>query len=102
MKLSALILANGLAAVVVAAPSSPYVVHQRRDINIASKWEERHVGIDRREVLPVSIALTQRNLNQGYSYLMDVSDPASQNYGKHWSVDKVIEASLLSTLSPRN
>jgi tripeptidyl-peptidase-1 len=91
MKLSALILANSVACVVVAAPSSPYVVHQKRDINIASKWEERNTNLDRREVLPMSISLTQRNLDRGSSYLMDISDPTSQNYGKHWSADMVIE-----------
>jgi tripeptidyl-peptidase I len=94
MKLSTLILANSIATVVVAAPSSPYVVHQKRNINIASKWEEQNINLDRREVLPMSIALTQRNLDRGYSYLIDVSDPTSQNYGKHWSADTVTEYCL--------
>jgi tripeptidyl-peptidase-1 len=48
-------------------------------------------------VLPVRIGLTQKNLEKGHSFLMDVSDPRSLNYGKHWSAEKVYEAFAPST-----
>lgn len=43
-------------------------------------------------ILPVRIALAQKNLDKGHDYLMDVSHPHSANYGKHWTADEVIEA----------
>ena len=43
------------------------------------------------EVLPVRIGLKQQNLHNAEQYLMDVSDPRSPNYGRHWSADKVAE-----------
>ena len=42
-------------------------------------------------ILPMRIALTQGNLDQGYDHLMDVSHPESPNFGKHWSAKKVAE-----------
>ncbi len=69
------------------APSS-YVVHEKREVQL-DKWTKRDVKINRDAVMPMSIGLTQRNLDNGYDFLMDVSDPESKNYGKHWSYDKV-------------
>jgi tripeptidyl-peptidase-1 len=40
-------------------------------------------------ILPVRIGLAQNNLEKGHSYLMDVSDPRSPNYGKYWSTEEV-------------
>ncbi|EHL01475.1 putative Aorsin [Glarea lozoyensis 74030] len=38
------------------------------------------------------IGLAQNNLDKGYEHLMDVSDPSSSNFGKHWTADDVINA----------
>jgi tripeptidyl-peptidase-1 len=45
--------------------------------------------VDKDVVLPVRIGLAQNNLDKGHSYLMDVSDPRSANYGKFWPAEKV-------------
>lgn len=37
------------------------------------------------------IGLSQRNLGNAHKYLLDVSDPDSPNYGKHWTSEQVIE-----------
>ncbi|KAF8309184.1 subtilisin-like protein [Clavulina sp. PMI_390] len=41
--------------------------------------------------VPVRIHLAQRNLHRAEDLLMDVADPASPNYGKHWSANDVME-----------
>lgn len=72
-----------------AAPAAvPHVVHERRDLHQAL-WTRSDIKIDRRSVVPVSIGLKQRNLENGHQYLMDVSSPTSANYGKHWSPKEV-------------
>lgn len=75
--------------IVHAAPTS-HVQHERRDIAHDSKWVKRATA-PRDTKLPVRIALTQRNLDNGHDYLMDVADPASPNYAKHWTADEVAE-----------
>ena len=82
----------GLLAAAIAAPTSEskrHVVHERRD-NLPSHWK-RSVKLPADAFLPMRIALTQRNLDQAYDFLMDVSHPESPNYGKHWSPKKVAE-----------
>lgn len=37
------------------------------------------------------IGLLQRNIDDGPKYLLDVSDPDSPNYGKHWTTQQVID-----------
>ncbi|KAG5645670.1 hypothetical protein DXG03_005508 [Asterophora parasitica] len=39
--------------------------------------------------LPLRIALKQRNLDRLSDLLLEVSDPQSPSYGKHWSAEKV-------------
>lgn len=38
------------------------------------------------------IGLTQSNLDNAHNHLMDVSNPDSPNYGKHWTPEEVVEA----------
>lgn len=38
------------------------------------------------------IALSQNNLHQAHDWLMEVSSPGSEAYGKHWSAEKVANA----------
>ena len=88
MKFSISILLGSL-AFSLATPSTRYAIHQKRDEGTASQWIKRDVKLNQRSIIPISIALSQRNLHKGEEFLMDVSDPSSPNYGKHWSPEKV-------------
>ncbi|TVY68680.1 Tripeptidyl-peptidase sed1 [Lachnellula suecica] len=91
MKLTVLAIVGGLAAQSLAAPAPvPYVLHEKREIN-TDKWTHRDIKLNRDALIPISIGLTQRNLENGYDLLMDVSHPESSNYGKHWSMEKIKE-----------
>jgi len=77
-----------LVAYVAALPSTQSA-HEVRGSN--TKWAKRDkTPLD--SVLSVRIGLTQQNLDKGSEYLMDVSDPESANYAKHWTPEQVIEA----------
>jgi len=90
MKVSVLAILTGLAACASAAPApASHVVHEKRSTQL-QKWSRRDVKLSRDTVIPISIGLTQSNLDKGYEYLMDVSHPGSDNFGKHWSMEKVI------------
>lgn len=93
MKFSAITILGGLAAFASASPLKSHVVHEKREVQ-TSKWTKRDVKLNRDALIPMSIGLTQRNLENGYEFLMDVSHPESENYGKHWSMEKVSRKSL--------
>lgn len=78
------------AAVAAVSPIGSHVTHEKRDIGSQSRWVKRD-RISARDVLPMRIGLTQRNLDRGAELLRDVSDPDSQNYGKHWTKQQVAE-----------
>ena len=89
MKLTLVAVISGLLAQASAAPApGPYVVHEKRDAQ-TTKWSRSTVKLPRDAIIPMSIGLTQRNLEKGYDFLMEVSHPESPNYGKHWSAQKV-------------
>lgn len=72
------------------APAPPtHVVHEKRETQL-EKWSRRDLKLDRHAVIPISIGLTQQNLNKGYELLMDISHPESSNYGKHWRREMII------------
>jgi tripeptidyl-peptidase I len=82
-----------LCALTSFAASVPYghVMHEKR-----AYYHEEAGWVKRSRVpahmrMPVRIGLTQRNLEQGDKFLMDISDPASVNYGKHWTAQKVAQ-----------
>ena len=80
-----------LAATAIAAPtpSTEHIVHERRSL-VSSAWVKRdrvHGDVK----LPMRIGLIQSNLEKGPDYLMEVSDPKSNKYGKHFSVDEVTD-----------
>lgn len=54
------------------------VVHERRAVIDPTKGDR----VPGDAVIPVRIGLKQSNLEDGYDAVMDVSDPASSNYGK--------------------
>ena len=88
---------TGLLSSVSCTPTSNFAVHEKRDIS-NSNWKRSDVELDSRMVLPMSIGLTQRNLVEGHEYLMDVSDPSSPNYAKHWTPEQVREAVAIFVL----
>jgi tripeptidyl-peptidase I len=92
MKLSTLAVVGSFAAFVFAAPApTSYTVHEKRSVQ-TEKWSRRRdIKLNRDAVIPMSFGLAQRNLENGYDFLMDVSHPESNNYGKHWTIDKVSE-----------
>jgi tripeptidyl-peptidase-1 len=87
MKFS-LVAAAGLLTLASCAPWTTYAVHEKRDVE-NRMWTPHDVKLDPRAALPLAISLTQQNLDNGYDFLMDVSDGKSPNYGKHWSQEKV-------------
>jgi hypothetical protein len=82
-------LSSALAASVIAAPASTYTAHERRSAQSSSKWVKHDEPLDSRVIVPVKIALKQRNLGNGHDWLMDVSDPSSENYGQHWTTERI-------------
>jgi tripeptidyl-peptidase I len=79
-----------LVACVAAIPAPPtHAIHEKRDAN-PNRWIKR-AKTPRAAVLPVRIGLKQRNLDNGDAMLMDVADPASPNYAKHWTPEQVVE-----------
>ncbi|KAH9923397.1 subtilisin-like protein [Epithele typhae] len=80
--------ALALAAQFVGATTiSPRVVHERRAATPRG-WS-LHRRADPDMVVPLSFALAQPNIELLEAYLLDVADPDSPNYGKHWSPAKV-------------
>lgn len=79
------------AAIAVPAPSSKrHVVHERRE-RLPINWE-KNAKLHGDSFMPLRIALTQSNLHRADEFLMDVSDPESPNFGKHWSAKQVAES----------
>ena len=94
MHINYLSLAVAASAGLVASRAIPesHVVHERRDISY-SKWTKRdrvqpHVRV------PVRIGLKQNPeaFEKAQDWLNDVSHPASEKYGQHWTQDEIIEA----------
>jgi len=94
MRFCSVLTSAALAASAFASPASHYAVHEKRD-SAPYGWASRG-ALKRDGVLPMRIALTQRNLDKAYDHLMDVSHPESAKFGKHWTVKDVAE-----TFAPR-
>lgn len=89
MRFSSFLSLGALLASALASPTGNYAVHEKRDA-APYGWTKRD-QLDRRAVLPMKIALKQRNLDNAWSYLEEVSHPTSPNYGKHWTAKDVID-----------
>ncbi|KIJ66024.1 hypothetical protein HYDPIDRAFT_87864 [Hydnomerulius pinastri MD-312] len=86
--LSFVVLSLGLLA--AAEPAlSPYTLHEKRT-HIPTGWslKRRH---DTSATVPLRFALAQSNIEDIGKYLMEVSHPKSENYGKHWSAGDVLK-----------
>ncbi|KAI0858825.1 peptidase S8/S53 domain-containing protein [Xylaria cubensis] len=80
----------------LAAPSSSgHVLHEKRD-GEPHLWQKRDRATPS-QVLPIRIGLRQRNLENAESYIYEVADPNSPNFGKHWSAEKVANTFAPST-----
>ena len=80
---------GALAASALAAPSARHVLHEKR-AHPPQGWS-KHGKLDANNVLPMKIALAQSNMHKLEEYLMDVSHPTSENFGKHWTAKQVAE-----------
>ncbi|KAB2570965.1 Aorsin [Lasiodiplodia theobromae] len=75
-------------ALVSAAPApSNHRLHEKRNGH-PHEWTKRSRAHGQK-ILPIRIGLQQRNLHLADEFLIDVSDPASPNFGKHWSAEKI-------------
>ena len=76
------------AALSASTPSS-FVLHEKRD-SAPSAWVKRsRAPLD--TDMPVRLGIAQRNRELGHDYLMDVSDPNSPNFGKHWTPQQIAD-----------
>lgn len=82
-------------AFAIPTPPSDYVVHEQRAV-VPFGWR-RIERLNGSYILPLRIALVQTNLDKAEEYLLSVSDPTSEDYGKHWSAEKIA-----NTFKPSN
>ena len=80
---------NLLALLSAGVAHASYVQHERRS-HIPYGWTHSHKH-GSNEVLPLRFGLKQSNMDGIDTMLHDVSDPASPNYGNHWTPAKVAE-----------
>ncbi|KAJ6785080.1 hypothetical protein PWT90_08665 [Aphanocladium album] len=92
MKTAASLLVNYL-AIASAAPHfvsiGGGIVHEKRELASHARWIKKD-AVHGNTRLPVRIALKQRNLDKGMDYLLEVSDPESASYGKHYTQEQII------------
>ncbi|KAI4733476.1 subtilisin-like protein [Aureobasidium sp. EXF-12298] len=78
-----------LVSYVLASPTGNHIIHEKRDATPMG-WSKGG-RLDRRALIPMKIALTQRNIDMGADYLHEVSHPASAKYGQHWTAQEVAD-----------
>lgn len=71
--------------------ASDHVVLERRHDATNKKWTKT-APLNGSRVLPIRIGLKQSNIEHGHNWLMDVSDPKSARFGKHWTAEEVVDA----------
>ncbi|PMB69550.1 Tripeptidyl-peptidase sed1 [Beauveria bassiana] len=88
MKIAAVFL-SAFCAAALGIPLQDHVQHEKREAHpLLRKSTE---AVEGTATIPARIALKQRNLEHGMELLLAVSDPASPNYGKHYTSDEVTE-----------
>ena len=75
-------------ALAASTPSS-LLLHEKRNF-VPAEWVKRSVA-PRDMSLPVRIGISPRNIHLGHDLLMDISDPDSPNFGKHWTAKEVAD-----------
>jgi tripeptidyl-peptidase-1 len=72
----------------LAAPAlHDFIRHEKRD-SVPHKWVKR-ASAPQDTRLPIRVSLKHRNAHLGHDHLMDISDPSSLNFGKHWTAKEV-------------
>lgn len=85
------VLALAATALALPSPSVPatHRLHEKRDF-LSAEWI-RGKEVPHDALLPVRIGMSQQNLDRGHDLLMEVSDPESPKYGKHYTADEVAD-----------
>jgi len=65
-----------------------YTIHEKRSVGNLN-WQPSDIILDKQSVFPLSIGLTQSNLDKGHDYFMNVADPESPHYATHWTAEEV-------------
>ena len=79
-----------LSAVSGRPTSGSHVLFKKRSSS-SSRWQKQDKAASD-EVIPMTIALAQADINLGAHYLEDISNPKSANFGKHWTSQQVKDA----------
>lgn len=82
-----------LAATALASPT--LVLHEKRGSSPGGWVRKSAAHSD--AIIPLRIALGSRNEEAAHDRLMDISDPSSPNFGKHWTAQQVSEFFAPST-----
>jgi tripeptidyl-peptidase-1 len=88
MHLSNLLSLFFLCCSVLAAPASHDFVRRERRDSTPHKWVKRD-SAPQDIKLPIRVSLKHRNVHLGHDHLMDISNPRSPNFGKHWTAKEV-------------
>ena len=75
----AIAIAGGICSAAPSARSANHVLHEKRD-GKPHQWAKRDRAASH-HLMPIRIALRQRNLENADKYVYDVSDPRSPNFG---------------------
>ncbi|EJF64894.1 subtilisin-like protein [Dichomitus squalens LYAD-421 SS1] len=86
------ILLAALVTLVVSGPPSA-AIYQR---SVPQGWS-LHRRADPETFFPLKFSLVLSNLHKLEAYLLEIADPASPNYGRHWSPAKVADTFRPST-----
>lgn len=73
----------------VSLSSLEYVLHEQR-FSTSVRWAQKN-RVPPSTLLPVRIGLAQQNLDVAAEHLMNVAEPTSPMYGKHWTAEEVIK-----------
>ncbi|KAJ7353612.1 peptidase S8/S53 domain-containing protein [Mycena albidolilacea] len=83
-----LVLVAGLGLVLSSPSPRSFSIHEERT-NIARGWFRVGRRAPPAALLPLKIGLKESNIEKLHDRLLDVSHPDSENYGKHWTPEKV-------------
>lgn len=90
MYFSFLLISSLWGLVTFAYPSDwKHVIHERREV-MPEGWIKRS-RMHPERILPIRVALKQSQIHDLQSHLMRISTPGSEDYGKHWSYEKIVD-----------
>jgi tripeptidyl-peptidase I len=80
-----------ICSLALAAPfrRSNLVVHERRHVEPLGWVKSRRADADK--VIPLRIGMKQQNVHMIEDLLMEVAHPDSSSYGRHWTLEQVVE-----------